>query len=146
MPRWQLPAAAVLATVTIVVPLTALPLAASALVAGAGESRSAALLAALLAAFAYAGLFVAAGPLVPARRLVGAGVRPDLGERRRLLGGGRGAVHGARLGVLRPRAWRPAIDVQLEAGSAAAAFVVLPAVAIAGWLVATWRYRRADID
>src|SRR4029453_8373871 len=37
VPRWQLPAAAILATVSIVVPLTALPLAASTLVAGAGE-------------------------------------------------------------------------------------------------------------
>ena len=35
--RWQLPAAAVLATATVVVPLTALPLAVSALVAGAGD-------------------------------------------------------------------------------------------------------------
>ena len=40
----------------------------------------------------------------------------------------------------------PGVDVQLEAGSAAAAFVVLPAIAVAGWLAATWRYRRADID
>ena len=61
VPRWQLPAAAVLATVTVVVPLTALPLAASALVAGAGDVACAALLAASLAALAYAGLFVAAG-------------------------------------------------------------------------------------
>ena len=37
VPRWQLPAAAILATASIVVPLTALPLTASALVAGAGD-------------------------------------------------------------------------------------------------------------
>ena len=61
VPRWQLPAAAVLATVTLVAPLTALPLAASALAAGAGELAPAALLAASLAVCAYAGLFVAAG-------------------------------------------------------------------------------------
>jgi hypothetical protein len=24
--------------------------------------------------------------------------------------------------------------------------VVLPAIAVASWLVATWRYRRADVD
>ena len=61
VPRWQLPAAAVLATVSVVVPLTALPLTASALVAGAGDVAWATLLAASLAALAYAGLFVAAG-------------------------------------------------------------------------------------
>ena len=61
VPRWQLPAAAVLATVSVVVPLTAVPLTASALVAGAGDVAWAALLAASLAALAYAGLFVAAG-------------------------------------------------------------------------------------
>jgi len=40
----------------------------------------------------------------------------------------------------------PDVDVSLVAGSDAVAFVVLPAVAVAGWLVASWRYRRADID
>ena len=40
----------------------------------------------------------------------------------------------------------PQPELQLEAGSAALAFVVLPAIAIAAWLVAVWRYRRADID
>jgi hypothetical protein len=38
------------------------------------------------------------------------------------------------------------VDVEGGARSAAAAFVVLPAVAIGGWLVATWRYGRADVD
>ena len=61
VPRWQLPAAAVLATVSVVVPLTAVPLTVSALVAGAGDVASAALLAASFGALAYAGLFVAAG-------------------------------------------------------------------------------------
>ena len=59
--RWQLPAAAVLATVSVVLPLTAVPLAASALAAGAGEVAPAAFLAGSFAAVAYAGLFVAAG-------------------------------------------------------------------------------------
>jgi hypothetical protein len=38
------------------------------------------------------------------------------------------------------------IEVQLDAGSAARAVVVLPAIAVAAWLAATWRYRRADVD
>jgi ABC-2 type transport system permease protein len=61
VPRWQLPAAAVLATVGVVVPLTALPLTVSALAAGAGDVAWATLIAAPLAVLAYAGLFVAAG-------------------------------------------------------------------------------------
>ena len=61
VPRWQLPAAAVLATITLVAPLTALPLAASALAAGAGEVALASLLAAVLAVCAYAGLCCGSG-------------------------------------------------------------------------------------
>ena len=59
--RWQLPAAALLATVTVVVPLTVVPLTVSALVAGAGDVAAATPLAGSLAALAYSGLFVAAG-------------------------------------------------------------------------------------
>jgi hypothetical protein len=40
----------------------------------------------------------------------------------------------------------PDIDVPLEAGSAGLAFVVLPAIAVAAWLAATWRNGHADID
>ena len=61
VPRWQLPAAAVLATVTIVVPLVAVPLIVAAIVAGASELTGALLLACVLATFAYAGVFVAVG-------------------------------------------------------------------------------------
>jgi ABC-2 type transport system permease protein len=145
VPRWQLPAAAVLATVTVVVPLTALPLAASALVAGAGEVARAALLAALLAALAYAGLFVAAGLWL--RRaiwwglafvLIWENVVAHVAE-----GSARFTVIGWASSVL---GLAPGIHVDLEPGSAAVAFVVLPAIAIASWLAATWRYRRADID
>ena len=61
VPRWQLPAAAVLATVTIVVPLVAVPLIVAAIVAGASQLTGALLLACVLACFAYAGVFVAVG-------------------------------------------------------------------------------------
>jgi Na+-translocating ferredoxin:NAD+ oxidoreductase RnfA subunit len=40
----------------------------------------------------------------------------------------------------------PDVGVSHRAGSAAAAFFVLAAIAVAGWLVATWRYRRDDVD
>ncbi len=89
--RWQLLAAAVLATASVVVPLAALPVAATALVAGAGDVALPALLAAALAGFAYAGLFVAAGfwfrraiwcGLAFARRLAGRdGSLPASGHR-----------------------------------------------------------------
>ena len=61
VPRWQLPAAAVLATVTIVVPLVAVPLVAAATVAGASQLTGSLLLACVLASLAYAGVFVAVG-------------------------------------------------------------------------------------
>lgn len=61
VPRWQLPAAAVLATATIVLPLVAVPLVATAIVAGAPELIGGLLLACGLAVVAYAGVFVAVG-------------------------------------------------------------------------------------
>jgi hypothetical protein len=145
VPRWQLPGAAALATVSVVAPLTAAPLAASALVAGAAEVAPAALAAAVLATLAYAGLFVAAGLWF--RRAVWWGLAFVLlwenvaahtaaGAARFTVGGWASSV----LGVA------PEVDVQHAAGSAAFAFVVLPAIGVAGWLAATWRYRRVDID
>ena len=144
VPRWQLPAAAVLATVSVVLPLTALPLTVSAIVARAGDVAFATMLASF-AALAYAGLFVAAGFWF--RRAVWWGlvfiliwenVATYTAE-----GAARFTVFGWASAVL---GLAPDIDVQFEPGSAAAAFVVLPAIAIAAWLAATWRYRRADID
>jgi len=143
--RWQLPAAAVLATVSVVLPLTAVPLAAAALVAGAGEVAPAAFLAASLAAFAYAGLFVAAG--IAFRRAVWWGLAFVLVWENVVAhtaeGAARFTVRGWAASVLD---LAPDVGVSDTAGSAGAAFVVLLAIAVAGWLVATWRYRRADVD
>lgn len=143
--RWQLPAAGVLATATVVVPLTALPLCVAALAAGASETAVWALVAASLAVVAYSGLFVAAGLWF--RRaiwwglafiLIWENVVANAAE-----GIGRFTVVGWASSVL---GLAPGVEVELEAGSAAAAFVVLPAIAVVAWLLATWRYRRADID
>jgi ABC-2 type transport system permease protein len=145
VPRWQLPAAAVLATASVVVPLTAVPLVVCAVVAGAGDVAWATALAAPLAALAYAGLFVAAGLWF--RRAVWWGLAFVLiwenvaaylaaGTERFTVIGWSSSVLGLTDGV----------DVQLGAGSAGVAFVVLPAIAIVSWLVATWRYGRADIE
>ncbi|MGH3061329.1 MAG: hypothetical protein ACRDNA_07955, partial [Gaiellaceae bacterium] len=143
--RWQLPAAAVLATLTLVAPLTALPLAASALVAGVGEAALTGLLAASLAAFAYSGLFVAAGLCF--RRAVWWGLAFVLLWENAAAHASEGT---ARFTVT---SWArsllstvPGVDVPLDDRSVAAALVVLPAVAVAGWLAATLRYRRADVD
>ncbi len=145
VPRWQLPLAAVLATVTVVVPLTALPLAASGLAAGANDVALAALMAAALAALAYAGLFVAAGLWF--RRAVWWGLAFVLLWENVVAyaaaGAARFTVIGWASSIL---GLAPDVEVTLDAGSAAAAFVVLPAIAVAGWLIATWRYRRNDID
>ena len=145
VPRWQLPAAAVLATITLVVPLAALPLAASALAAGAGELALTALLAASLAACAYAGLFVAAGLWF--RRAVWWGLAFVLLWEN---AGARASDGTARFTVT---SWArsivstvPGVDVPLDGRSVAAALVVLPTIAVAGWLAATVRYRRADVD
>jgi ABC-2 type transport system permease protein len=145
VPRWQLPAAAILATVSVVVPLTALPLTASAFVADAGDIALATLLAASLAALAYAGLFVAAG--VWFRRAVWWGLAFVLIWENVVANVAEGAARFTVIG------WASTIlglasgvNVDLDVGSAAVAFVVLPAIAVAAWLVATWRYRRADID
>lgn len=145
VPRWQLPAAAVLATVSVVVPLTALPLTVSALVAGAGDVTWATPLAASLGALAYSGLFVAAGFWF--RRAVWWGLAFVLVWENLAAytsdGAGRFTVIGWASSVL---GVAPGIDVQLEAGSVVTALVVLPLIALAGWLAATWRYGRADVD
>jgi hypothetical protein len=128
-----------------VVPLTALPLTTSALVAGAGDVAAATLLAAPLAALAYSGLFVAAGLWF--RRAVWWGLAflliwenlaayaSDEATRFTVLGWASSVLGDA-----------AGIDVHPDAGSLAAAVVVLPAIAVASWLAATWRYGRADVD
>jgi ABC-2 type transport system permease protein len=143
--RWQLPAAAVLATFSVVAPLTALPLAASALVAGAEEVALPAFAAAAFAALAYTGLFVAAGLWL--RRAVWWGLAFVLFWENVLAYSAEGA---ARFTVSE---WArsiletaPGVDVPLGTRSGAVALVVLPAVAVAGWLLATMHYSRADVD
>jgi len=145
VPRWELPVAAVLATATVVVPLAVLPLAVSAVIAGAGDVAAATLAASLLAALAYSGLFVAAGLWF--RRAVWWGLAFVLlwenlvanissGVARFTVVGWAGSILSAAGDV----------DVSVTAGSAAAAFVILPLVAVAGCVAATVRYRRTEVD
>jgi ABC-2 type transport system permease protein len=145
VPRWELPLAAVLATATVVVPLAVLPVAVSAVVAGEGDVAAAALAAALLAALAYSGLFVVAGLWF--RRAVWWGLAFVLlwenlvanissGVARFTVVGWAGSILSTADGV----------DVSVTAGSATAAFVILPLIAAAGFLAATYRYRRTEVD
>jgi len=143
--RWQLPAAAILATLTLVVPLTAIPLTVSVLVAGAGDVALATFLAASLAALAYSGLFVAAG--VWFRRAVWWGLAFVLIWENVVANEAKGSAQFTVVGWASSiLGLAPGIDVDLEPGSAAVAFVVLPAIAVAAWLAASWRYSRMDID
>jgi ABC-2 type transport system permease protein len=147
VPRWQLPAAAILATVTVVVPLTALPQAAGALAAGTGELAPASAAALALAAFAYGAVFVAAGLWF--RRAVWIGIAfvllwenvvAQISEgtaRLTIAGWARAVLASADTGDT---------DVTLGDLSSGLALVVLPAIAVAGWLAATYRFRRADVD
>jgi ABC-2 type transport system permease protein len=145
IPRWQVPAAAVLATVTVVVPLTAVPIALGTLVAGADDVVPAAFAASCLAALAYSGLFVAAG--IWFRRAVWWGLAFVLlwenGAALAVAGTARFTVVGWASAIVGTVS---GIDVEIDAGSAALALVVLSAIAIGGWLAATWRYGRADVD
>jgi ABC-2 type transport system permease protein len=145
VPRWQLPAAAVLATTTLVIPLTAVPVGAEALVAGADEIALEAFIAATLAGFAYAGVFVAAGLWFKRAAWWGlafvllwenAAAYLAEGLTRYTIVGWAGSILDS----------APGSVSEVSAGRAGVAYVVLPALAIAGWLVATWRYRKGELD
>ena len=145
VPRWQLPAAAVVATTTLVIPLTAVPVGVGALVAGADEIALEAFLAATLASLAYSGVFVAAGLWF--RRAAWWGLAFVVIWENALAhiaeGFSRYTVVGWSSSIL---ASAPGVSVQVDAGSARTAFVVLGAVAVAGLLVAVNRYRRGELD
>ena len=81
--RWQLPAAAVLATVSVVVPLTAVPLALSALAAGAGDVAPGGVPRRFDRGARVRRPVRRSGNRVPASGVVGDRLRPPLGERRR---------------------------------------------------------------
>jgi hypothetical protein len=145
VPRWQLPAAAVLATATVVVPLVAVPLVVAALVAGAGELLGALLIASLVAVLAYSGIFVAAGLWF--RRALWFGLFYVLVLENGL---GRGIEGVSRISVssYAQSLVADAADVRVSyASHSATASVAVPvAIALAGFTLAVIRYRRAEID
>jgi len=145
IPRWQLPAAAIAATMTVVLPLVAVPLVVAALVAGTDQLIGALLLASVLAVAAYAGLFVAAGLWF--RRALWLGLVYILVWENGLA---RSIDGVARLSIA-SYAQSIVTDAANLAGDYAdrspGARVVVPlAVCAAGFALAVLRYRRTEID
>jgi ABC-2 type transport system permease protein len=145
VPRWQLPVAAVVATIVTVVPLLAVPLVVAQVVAGASELVVSVAAASLLATAAYSALFVAAG-LWFRRALWWALVYILVWEN----GFARAVDGAARLSIA-----SCAESLVAHAGSVQSAYadrsttaaVAVPAVVVAlGVALAIVRYRRAEVD
>ena len=145
VPRWQLPAAAILATATIVLPLVAVPLIVAAIVAGASQLIGAILLACVLAVVAYAGVFVAVGLWL--RRALWWCLLYILvwenGLARAVDGAARLSIASYAQSLVAAKA-----DIAVSyADFGTGASIVAPIVAaIAGLVFAVIRYRRAEID
>jgi len=142
--RWQLPAASVLATSTIVLALIVVPLVVATLGAGTPGLALDVAVAGVLTTLAYSGLFVALGLWL--RRALWWGIAYLLvwenGIARASEGASRLSVGGYGRSVLAQLA-----DVDLELGGRplVLSVVVLVVVTIGGWLAATYRYRHAEI-
>ena len=146
VPRWQLPAAAVLATVTVVVPLVVVPLVATAAVAGASQLTGAIALACVVLGRRLLGHLRRGRAVAPAGAVVEPALHPRVGERSRPRGRRRRAdssiaTYGQSLvadaaGVTIRYADRPTL----------ASIVVPLAVGALGVALAVIRYRRAQID
>ena len=142
--RWQLPAASVLATSTVVLALIVVPLVVATLGAGTPGLALDVAVAGVLTTLAYSGLFVALGLWL--RRALWWGIAYLLvwenGIARASEGASRLSVGGYGRSVLAQLA-----DVDLELGGRplVLSVVVLVVVTIGGWLAATYRYRHAEI-
>jgi ABC-2 type transport system permease protein len=145
VPRWQLPAAAVLATVTIVVPLVTVPLVVTAVVAGTTELLGSLVLASVLAAFAYAGVFVAVGLWL--RRALWWSLLYILvwenGLARAVDGAARLSIASYAQSLVADAA---GIQIAYADRLPTASIVVPLAVGLIGVVLAVIRYRRAEID
>ena len=145
MPRWQLPAAAVLATVTVVVPLVVVPLVATAAVAGATQLTGAIALACVLSVVAYAGIFVAAGLWL--RRALWWSLLYILvwenGLARAVAGAGRISIASYGQSLVADAA---GVTIRYADRPTLASIVVPLVVSALGVALAVIRYRRAEID
>ena len=145
MPRWQLPAAAILATATVVVPLAALPHRARRSRQAPASSPCATLLARVARRVRLRGLFVAAGLWF--RRAVWWGLAFVLLWENVGATASEGTARFTVLGWARSIvSAQDGVDVPLDGRSATNAFVALPLSRSRAGSVATLRYRRADVD
>ena len=146
VPRWQLPAAAVLATVTIVVPLVGIPLLVTAVVAGTTE------LLGVARARVRARRLRLRGPLRRGRALAAAGalveppLHPRLGERPRAGRRRRRAALDRELRPVARGATRRTSRISYADRGTAASIVVPLVVGLVGLALAVIRYRRTEID
>ncbi len=145
VPRWQVPAAALSATVTIVVPLVGVPVVVTALAAGTTELVGALALASLLGAFAYAGLFVAAG--LRFRRALWWALLYILvwenGIARAVDGAARFSIASYPQSLVVDAAH---VDVSWADRGPTASVIVPLTVGLVGFALAVVRYRRAEVD
>ncbi len=143
--RWVLPAAAIAATFTILVPLTVAPLTIAAVVSGVDELVVATVVAAAIAIAAYSGLFVTLG--VRFSRALWWGLAYILvwenGVARIADGTARLAVRSYVVSII-SRATD--VDIALADRSRVASVAVPAAIAVAGLAVSTWFLTRRDID
>lgn len=145
IPRWAMPAAAVAAVLTIMVPVVVVPLTIAAIVSGVSDLVVATAVASLLAVAAYAGLFVALGSRFT--RALWWGLLYILvwenAVARIADGTAQLAVRSYVVSIL-SRATD--VDLALADRSPAASVIVPIAIAFGGIAVATAVLRRRDVD
>jgi ABC-2 type transport system permease protein len=145
VPRWHLPVAATAATVTVVVPLIALPLAATPVVAGTSDLAGTTLVASLFAVTAYAGIFVAAGLWF--RRALWWALLYILvwenGLARAVDGAARLSIASYAQSLVTHAA---GVDIAYADRARLASVLVPVLVCAAGLVLAVVRYRRAEVD
>lgn len=143
--RWVLPAAAVAASLTIMIPLVVVPVTIAAAVSGFGDVVTATFLASLLAVAAYSGLFVTLGARF--NRALWWGLLYILVWENAIAlisdGTARLAVRSYVVSLLSNRT---GVDIAVDGRSSAAAIVV-PILVMAGGIgLSTLLLRRRDID
>ena len=145
VPRWIMPAAALGAVLTVMVPLVVAPLTVAAAVSGFGELVVPTLTASLLAVAAYGGVFVALGARFSRALLVGAGyilvwenIIARLSDGAALV-----SVRGYVVSIL---SQATDVDLALADRSTAASIIVPIGIAIAGVALGAVVLTRSDID